>query len=685
MRPKRAFKIFVFVLICVLGTLIYSNTFDSSLHFDDRNFFVKNAQITHISDLKSIWKAYAKPTRFISFFTFALNYHFHQFDLAAYHVTNLIIHLLNGLLIYLFSTSLLKTPRMKDHPYSSQRDVFSLFVSLVFLCHPLQTQAVTYITQRFASLATFFYLLSIYLYLKARLLDHGGGKRIILFFISLFAGLLGMFTKEIAFTLPIMIGLVEICFLGNAPLKKSFTIKLNRNVLIFLFIIMLFALTIPLAFSFNVKNIIFRELPSSSFEHEIITSKRYLLTQFRVIVKYLQLLFVPINQNFDYHFPLSYSLLEPKTFACFCILLFLVFMTYKLFQNHRLLSFGLAWFFVTLSVESSIIPIPHVIFEHRVYLPSVGFCLFFCGFLFLLCRRSARTFVCVMCVVVCCLSILTFQRNKVWKTEVTFWEDIVKKSPHKARAHGNLAAAYLNAKEIQKAIDHLHKALTIDPNQATYYNNLGKAYLYVNDFDMAEKHLKRAYILRPNFLANLNNLGVLYEKKRDLEKAKEFYYKSMKLSYGDLKPALNLADIYRNERDIDNAIKIYRRIVDKFPHATNSLYVVTELYLINKDYENAFTMGRLILKRGDDGKVVADLAALFAIEGRHGMAQDLFVKALSLSPKDVEIYLETGKFLGNLKRFDAAIEVWQQGLKIDPSDQRFLKLIEKAKRLKEER
>ena len=102
----------------------------------------------------------------------------------------------------------------------------------------------------------------------------------------------------------------------------------------------------------------------------------YLLTQFNVITTYIRLLFFPVNQNLDYDYPISRTLFEFPTLLSFLFLTSVVAFGGWMFKKSRLISFGIFWFFITLSVESSIIPIRDVIFEHRVYLPSVGFVIF---------------------------------------------------------------------------------------------------------------------------------------------------------------------------------------------------------------------------------------------------------------------------------------------------------------------
>ena len=149
--------------------LLYGNTLSSAFHFDDFIFIVQNPELTDPFDIRTIWAEGSAPTRFIAYWTFAWNYYFHQYDVTGYHVVNILIHALNAMLVYwvtgLLATRLAESNRM---PASRVR-VAAVIAALIFLCHPLQTQAVTYLCQRFASLATLFYVLAVGCYVRGRM------------------------------------------------------------------------------------------------------------------------------------------------------------------------------------------------------------------------------------------------------------------------------------------------------------------------------------------------------------------------------------------------------------------------------------------------------------------------------------------------------------------------------------
>ena len=371
--------------IIILGTIIYSNTFDASWHFDDNTAIVENYDIRDLKGTINIRNILSGTSRWIGFLTFAPNYHFGKLDVLGYHIVNISIHLISAILVYFLMLLSLKTPCLKDNKISNYAASLSLVSGLIFVAHPIQTQAVTYITQRFTSLATLFYLLSLVFFIKARLQKERGKSffspsHLGCYLVSLIAAFLAMRTKEITITLPAIILLYEICFFSPSPRTLSKKLLYLTPLLLTFFIIPLLRYRVTL---FGVSGGVFMGIAEvgdvigdATQETTAISRTDYLLTQFNVIVTYIRLLLFPVNQNLDYDYPISRTLFEFPTFFSFLLLISIVIFGVWMFKRSRLISFGIFWFFITLSVESSIIPIRDVIFEHRVYLPSVGFVIF---------------------------------------------------------------------------------------------------------------------------------------------------------------------------------------------------------------------------------------------------------------------------------------------------------------------
>ena len=301
---KNKSNIWPVMLIVLVTTVVYSNTFQASFHFDDYLYIVDKKEIRDIADLKAIYQALGHPSRFISFLSFALNYHFHKYDVFGYHLVNLVIHALNGVCVYALIKLLFRTPVLIKDNLSSGASSIALFAALIYVTHPVQTEAVTYIVQRFTSLATLFYLLSILCYLSGRMAEKS--RRIPWWLGFLASALVGMFTKQICFTIPFIVLLIEMVFFG-ADMKR-----MVRRQWPLLTVLAVMVLIIPSFFGFSTETIIFREYTSRSHTGDPINTKTYFLTQTRVLMTYLRLWFIPIGQTLDYDFKASMQWLDVK-------------------------------------------------------------------------------------------------------------------------------------------------------------------------------------------------------------------------------------------------------------------------------------------------------------------------------------------------------------------------------------
>jgi tetratricopeptide (TPR) repeat protein len=520
-------KPFIHILAILFSTfLIYSNTFNAPFLFDDLPNITENPAI---KDLYNFWPP--SGTRWFGSLTFAINYRLGGMAPFGFHIVNLAIHILNAFLVYWLVLLTLKTPYVMsvNKTHEDSQHLAALFSSLLFLSHPIQTQAVTYIVQRFASLATLFYLMSLVMYIKWKESKGQQGNpytpHAVLYAVSLLSAILAMKTKEIAFTLPMVMVIYEFMFFQG---------KIKRRVL-YLVPFVLTMLIVPLTLTgaggslTEIKGI--DEAAANLSETQDISRLDYLYTQFRVIVTYLRLLFLPINQNLDYDYPIYSTFFNPEVFISFISLL-LVFVVgiylHRLSEKSeekdrywlRLMSFGIFWFFVTLSVESSIIPIRDVIYEHRVYLPSVGFFVALTSGIRLFSKRWGRrrayaekTVMYVMLLAVIMTAAATYARNSVWGERVTLWADVTKKSPNKARTRYNLGNEYSKLGYIDEAINEYIAALKIKPDYADAHYNLGASFAYIGRIDEAIIEFQEVLKLNPKDTEVRKNLEILLQDK----------------------------------------------------------------------------------------------------------------------------------------------------------------------------
>jgi len=434
-RPSLLFTLLVFIFCSVATVLIYAPSLNGGFFYDDHRIIFDNLVEDKYDTVNSLFDNF--QTRFLAYLSFAASLRLFRFDPFSYHVTNLVLHLCNGWILYRLISWLCLSPSLKAND-PDKRTFIAAVSSLIFLWHPLQTQAVSYVSQRILVLCVFFYLLAILGYLRFRL---QGGRWDRVF--SLLMCLCAMFTKEIAFTLPVMLVLIEFYFLND----DARTIK---DRLSFLFPFLVTLLIIPLCLFLGLMH--GRAIQGVLNQTVSISRPQYVMTQFNVVVTYIRLLFFPFNQNVDYYYPIVTHFGNMRTVISLCFIASLLALARLLKKRYILLSFALVWFFVTLSVESSIIVIDDVIQEYRLYLPMAGFGLFLATFLYGIFRKPASRLVWTGILLISFAG-LTFQRNGVWSSEIRLWEDAWDKSFGKQRIYENLSKAYFRQGDFKKAYD----------------------------------------------------------------------------------------------------------------------------------------------------------------------------------------------------------------------------------------
>lgn len=569
-KDRKLFSIpFVALLLFFWGLIIYSNILKSPFQFDDIDFIVANHSIRDVTNLLLIWEF--MPTRFIDFFSLALNYHFAGLDVFGYHLFNLALHLMTSLLVFWFVQLIFATPMMKEGRLAQYKSEIALFISLIFLVHPVQVESVTYIHQRSTCLAGLFYLSSLCLYITARLWAIDGKfhiQRRILYILAYMIALAGMFTRENTITLPLAILLFEFCFFRTGKqINFSWVVP---------FLITLPVIPITMFLTKPITLLHIQKLGQTP-----VKGWYYFLTQLNVKFTYLRLFFFPLKQNFDYDYAISRNLFEFPTLISLIALILILVITVRIFRTYKLLFFAVFWFFLTLLPESSFIPQPDAIFEHRLYLPLVGLCIFsVCVMYYIFSKKNRRLLVVLFSIIALFFSILTFRRNTVWKDEVSLWNDTISKSPEKARPYNERGNAYAVKGNYAQAIADFNKAIEIDANThfnlknplhsypigarvfynranvyqrignfeqaiADYshsieinsinpraYNNRATIYMMKNEYALAVVDLSQAIKCDPDFVLAYSNRAVAYLNMNNLEQASLDFEKAKRLEGG---------------------------------------------------------------------------------------------------------------------------------------------------------
>jgi Tfp pilus assembly protein PilF len=388
-----------------------------------------------------------------------------------------------------------------------------------------------------------------------------------------------MKTKEIAFTLPAMIVLYEVLFFKGEI--KSRVLSLVPFILTMLIIPASLIFSVDLDGGVGTPTRLATDMPRLD----------YLFTEFRVIITYLRLIFFPVGQNLDYDYPLYHSIFDPEVSLSFLALLTIGLTVIYSFWRYRItqplikvIFFGTAWFFATISIESSIIPIVDVIFEHRIYLPSLGIFLVISILLVMIIERCRQKWVegaiyLSVIVIALLLTGLTYSRNKVWNDELTLWQDVVNKSPGKARGITNLGVAYSEEGNLDRSIKYYKKAISVDPSYDLAYSNLGSAYFDKGFIDESIKEFRNAININPANADFYNNLGSAYLAKGFIGEAIEAYRNAVNINQSSAFSHYNLGCAYFDLGLIDEAIIAYRNAINIDPYYASAHYNLGGAYM----------------------------------------------------------------------------------------------------------
>ena len=578
----KAFKtpIVFFFFLVILTFLAYFRALHAPLLFDDV-IYIKAWK------LKKILHSFTLSFRSVANFSFALNYNLSGMNLFAFRITNILFHIISAILVFYLTYMTLILPSLRDK-YKSLGDretplYISLFVVTLFLLHPIQTTAVNYITQRMAIMAAMFSFAGIIFYVKGAI--HSGKKSLFSYALSVLCFTLAIFSKENAVMVLPMLMIYDFVFISSfrwSEFRKRF-IPIAVLVVI---------LSLATGYFLNAGSLAVKIFtifsnpyqPTATYgwsgTHMHWTPVEHILTEFRIVLRYIFLILVPLPSYmvFDYSnaYPVSKSLFHPITTLFSLVSLgFIVFFSLRYVKKAPLISFGIIWYLITISLESFIAIGLDPYFEHRNYLPSYGFFLALASLFIYMDESKWRVKkVVIILLTALLLCVLTFTRNGVWTEGSLLWEDTVKKSPNNVRARVNLGVKYSEKGWIDKAIEQYHVALRLMPDSTEAHENMGIAYAKKGLLDKAMEEYHAALKLQPYYYEVYYNMGLVYFEKGEIDKAIEAYQTALKMNPKMASAHVNLGIAFGTKNLIDKAIEHLQTAVElepEFAKAHNNL------------------------------------------------------------------------------------------------------------------
>ncbi|WP_414663615.1 tetratricopeptide repeat protein [Horticoccus sp. 23ND18S-11] len=478
-------------LIVGAGLAAYCNSFPGILVFDDMSSVVENATIRQ---LWPIGPALSPPIeagvggRPFANLTLAFNHAISGTQPWSYHALNVAIHLAAALGLYGVVHRTLDAPTWRRRWETPSRPL-ALAVAVLWAVHPLQTAVVNYIAQRTEALMALCALVTLYAFIRGTA-PVARGWRVL----AVLACGAGMASKETMAVVPLLVMLYDRAFLSGT-FRAAWRAHRGLHLALASTWLVLGAL---MAQSHLAERGVGFGLGVSAFD--------YAVTQGQAVTHYLRLAFWPAPLVFDHGWAFQRDLAAATPHLLAVALLLIA--TAAACWRRPAWGFAGAWVVLLLAPSSSVIPIvQQPIAESRMYLPLAGIVAVATLSLWHALRQRSLFALGLLVLVGGALTAATVQRNRDYRDEIALWSDTVRKRPENARAHGNLAAAYLRAGRPREAIASSATALTLRPDYAEARHNLGTALLRSGDAAGAVEALRAAAALRPEFADTHYNLG----------------------------------------------------------------------------------------------------------------------------------------------------------------------------------
>lgn len=535
-------RVWLLALVLMLaGTAVYANSVDVPFIFDDEPHIVENRQIER---LWPPWQLLGDSFRPVLKLTLAANYAIGGRDPAGYHLVNAAIHVLAAWLLFgVVRRCAERVVPGRDHT------AFAFLAALLWMLHPLQTQAVTYTIQRGESLMGLFYLLTLY----AAIRSAASGHPVAWGALAVASCTLGMGTKSVMVTAPIAVLLYDASFLAG-----SLRGALARRWPLYL------ALAASWGVLLGVVGLRFLGVDQSAgFGLERVRPLEYLATQPGVVLHYLRLSLWPDPLCFDYDWPVAHGWREIAVPAL--VVSALLASAVGAWLRGRWWGFVALWFFLVLAPTSSIMPINDLAVEHRMYLPLAAVVIvgLAAGSRGLVDRgRGARALgVALALAVAAVFAVASVRRNQVYRDPVALWRGVTELRPDNSRAFLSLGTALSDRGEHEAALASYRRALRLRPDDAAALYSLANELLALGRPEEAIASYQAVLELRPESAGLLTNLGVALRRAGRPQEALSRQWRAVRLAPGSAKVHRNLGHTLAAVGQLEAATVQYREAV----------------------------------------------------------------------------------------------------------------------------
>lgn len=629
----RVLKRWMMIALACVGFLIYGHSLHAPFILDDAHKIEMNPdlRVERWPEMFSrLVYPYAEtytfdrndPSRPVTFLTYTLNYYFGKLDPFGYRLVNLLGHIGVSLLLFLLSL------RIFSLVFEKEQAFLAFFVSLLFLVHPVNASVALYAFNRSDILVGLFSLGALLLFLGSGPQDRfrRWGS------MGLFVLALG--SKQSAVVFPPLLLAADV-LLGQETSRERFRSRARLHI----------PFWIILGLCLAARVWYFGQLGDLEAESPI-DAGVYRISQLYSIVRYLQMIFVPIGMSLDHMPKLFSSIFDPVILACGGVLTIGAVWVYRQIRKDssgsRMKVFAVVWFVLQLAPTSSFFPTTAIFADNRLYLSMIGILfLIALGYLALfhtdgLGRVQPKTnalLIGFMAVHVALFGYLAHKRGTLYNDPVALWKDVLRQYPGQSRAYYSLGLLYYGQKDLDTALDYYGKAVQYDPTYAMAFNNM----------------------------------GLIYGQRFETEKAIEYFSKSLAVAPRRVLTLANLGRAYLNLRKYPEAIEPLQKAVEINPHYAVAQTLLGRVYLEQGDVARAREHLSIAVQDGaSNPEAHTHWGLLLEMENKYEEAMASFQKALEFSPNHAEAQYHLAKVFAKMGQTQESQNWYQKACSNDP-------------------
>lgn len=636
------------LFIAVFSIAIYANTLQNGFLYDDAVTVVNNRFIKSLNNLpKLLTKDYfvlstETTYRPIVTLTYFLDYAVYGLRPWGFHLTNILLHAANGVLLYTFSALLLKGT------------IKPFIISLLFVANPVLTEAVNAVSFREDLLCFLFYIAALILYLQSKSTSLNTTKT---YFFSCLFYFLALLSKEMALTLPLVICCYEWIYRDNKKVLRS--ILLTPRYAGYLIITLLYIYIRFSVFYYPIEE----GIPRWNIVDRLLTIPL-------LIISFLKLTLFPVSLSVIYNFspisaPFSVKFILPSVVA-----VSLIALAFIIKRKEKVVTFGILFFLLTLIPVYNLIPIFHPLAERYLYIPSLGFAIALGFIINALAEKSLlkNYFTAVFILIIATYSFGVVTRNTVWRDGYSLWSDAVRKMPESSISHNDLANAYLEKGQFDDAIREYKTALRLKPNSSAYRFNIGKALQQHGRIDEAVHEYSLALKLKPDYGEVHNSMGNIYISQGLIDKGIQEYKTASKLNLNDPIPHYNLGKVYHYKKGkLEEGIKEYLTVLNIDPNFMDARYNLGNAYLTQiRLYEAIEEYQAALNLKPDHVSARNNLGLAYFNAGLINEAIQEYLTALRFDPNYVDAHYNLGLAYNLMNLKDEARKEFEIALKLKP-------------------